>query len=324
MASLMLQAVLLAAPPLMWWCLAVWLFVLGAAIGSFINVVVYRLPLGLSLLYPPSRCPACETPIRPRDNVPMFGWLLLGGRCRQCGVSISPRYPLVEFMTAMMFLALAVVGPLSAADPPDDAAGAANADQLGALFGVYAYHLLLLCALLCAALTEFDGARFSPRLIWSPLVVGLLAPLAWPDLRPSAGGWTAIGGDWITGQWSDARPLVDGLAGLVAGVACGYLVGRLARWCGGRAAPASYDPRRPAVALAWVGLFLGWPAAAVLTLAIAVVDVVVWAWRVVSRRPRRAGAGGFGPVVYLFPAALAWILVWRYDRLFVDLAPWRG
>jgi leader peptidase (prepilin peptidase)/N-methyltransferase len=73
--------------------------VLGAALGSFLNVVAYRLPRGLSLVRPGSRCPACETPIRPYDNVPVVSWLLLRGRCRSCGAGISARYPLVEGAT---------------------------------------------------------------------------------------------------------------------------------------------------------------------------------------------------------------------------------
>ena len=62
----------------------VWVFILGSIFGSFFNVVVHRLPLGLSLLHPPSRCPACEHPIRWRDNLPVVGWLLLRGRCAKC------------------------------------------------------------------------------------------------------------------------------------------------------------------------------------------------------------------------------------------------
>jgi leader peptidase (prepilin peptidase)/N-methyltransferase len=79
------------------------LVVLGACIGSFLNVVVYRLPRGLSLWHPPSHCPHCQTRLRPWDNVPVFGWLWLRGRCRYCGAGISPRYPLVEAAMAVWF-----------------------------------------------------------------------------------------------------------------------------------------------------------------------------------------------------------------------------
>jgi leader peptidase (prepilin peptidase)/N-methyltransferase len=74
----------------------------GAILGSFLNVVAYRLPRGESLLRPGSRCPSCKTPIKPYDNVPVLGWLLLGGRCRACGVPIPVRYPLVEALTGLL------------------------------------------------------------------------------------------------------------------------------------------------------------------------------------------------------------------------------
>jgi leader peptidase (prepilin peptidase) / N-methyltransferase len=82
---------------------AVW----GAVIGSFLNVVVYRLPRHESLVTPGSHCPSCNATIKPYDNVPVLGWLVLRGRCRACASPISPRYPAVEALTAV--LAVAVV-----------------------------------------------------------------------------------------------------------------------------------------------------------------------------------------------------------------------
>jgi leader peptidase (prepilin peptidase) / N-methyltransferase len=82
--------------------LAVLAGIFGAIFGSFFNVVAYRLPRGESLSRPPSRCPTCRTPIRPYDNIPIIGWLLLRGRCRACGEPISPRYPIVEALTAAL------------------------------------------------------------------------------------------------------------------------------------------------------------------------------------------------------------------------------
>lgn len=79
-------------------------FVLGACIGSFLNVVIYRVPAGVSLLHPPSRCPHCKTRLKAYDNVPILGWLWLKGRCRYCHSSISVRYPLIEAVTAVLFV----------------------------------------------------------------------------------------------------------------------------------------------------------------------------------------------------------------------------
>jgi leader peptidase (prepilin peptidase) / N-methyltransferase len=80
--------------------------ILGAVIGSFLNVVAYRLPRGESLIQPGSRCPECETPIKPYDNVPVLGWLLLRGRCRACGTHIAWRYPAVEAVTGLLCAAV--------------------------------------------------------------------------------------------------------------------------------------------------------------------------------------------------------------------------
>jgi len=79
----------------------------GLLIGSFLNVVVYRLPAGLSVARPASACPGCSTPIRRRDNVPVVSWLALGGKCRDCRASISARYPIVELATGLFFVLVA-------------------------------------------------------------------------------------------------------------------------------------------------------------------------------------------------------------------------
>jgi leader peptidase (prepilin peptidase) / N-methyltransferase len=82
---------------------------LGAVIGSFLNVVIHRVPLGESLVSPGSHCPSCGAAVRTRDNVPVLGWLLLRGRCRDCGAPISARYPIVEALTAAAFAAVVAI-----------------------------------------------------------------------------------------------------------------------------------------------------------------------------------------------------------------------
>jgi len=92
--------------------LTVWAIGFGLIIGSFLNVVIYRLPLDESLVWPGSRCPACRAAIRPWDNIPLLSFLLLRGRCRACGAAISWRYPAVELLTAALFLlTVATFGP---------------------------------------------------------------------------------------------------------------------------------------------------------------------------------------------------------------------
>ena len=77
---------------------------LGLTIGSFLNVCIYRLPRGESVVTPPSRCPGCGQGLRWFDNVPVLGWLLIGGRCRHCRTAVSPMYPIVESVTTLLFL----------------------------------------------------------------------------------------------------------------------------------------------------------------------------------------------------------------------------
>ncbi|MBA4248300.1 MAG: prepilin peptidase [Microbacterium sp.] len=83
--------------------------VFGAAIGSFLNVVIHRVPLGVSIVRPPSACAACAAPVRPYDNIPIVSWLVLRGRCRDCAAPFSIRYPLIELATALAFAAIAVI-----------------------------------------------------------------------------------------------------------------------------------------------------------------------------------------------------------------------
>ena len=82
-------------------------FFLGLAVGSFLNVCIFRMPRGRSVVHPPSACPKCKTRIQWYDNIPVMSWILLRGRCRSCGVRISPRYPLIELGTGLIFLFLA-------------------------------------------------------------------------------------------------------------------------------------------------------------------------------------------------------------------------
>lgn len=87
------------------WFFPAAVFVFGACIGSFLNVCILRVPAGVSIVRPGSRCPACGAPVARRDNIPILGWLLLRGRARCCGARISARYPFVETLTAALFLA---------------------------------------------------------------------------------------------------------------------------------------------------------------------------------------------------------------------------
>lgn len=154
----------------------------GSCIGSFLNVVIYRLPLGKNLAHPGSHCPNCGHAIRPWHNVPILGWMILGGRCRDCRRPISVRYPLVEFGVAMIFgglAALAIRASLHLAAHPNP-----EFIQLQ-LFVPALGRSILLSTLLAAALIEYDGRVVTSRLFIPTLVLSLAAAvfcsvMQWP------------------------------------------------------------------------------------------------------------------------------------------------
>ncbi len=161
---------------------------LGLAIGSFLNVVVHRVPAGRSLT-PDSACPKCGTAIRKRDNIPVVSWLMLRGKCRGCAQPISARYPLVEAGTAVAFvLVTARFGPamLEGQTPPDSIAGAI---ELVAFLTLTAVSIAL-------ALIDLDTKRLPNVIVVPSLLAGSVllgaAALVRGDLAALAGA--AIGG----------------------------------------------------------------------------------------------------------------------------------
>lgn len=126
---------------------------LGLIFGSFVNVVAHRVPRELSVISPPSACPACEQPIRARDNIPVLSWVLLRGRCRDCGAPISPRYPIVEAATAVLFAATVIV--------------------LGLDWALPAY-LWFAGVTLTLVLTDIDVKRIPNRILYPSTIVGAI------------------------------------------------------------------------------------------------------------------------------------------------------
>lgn len=124
--------------------------VLGVAIGSFINVVACRVPLGRSVVSPSSSCPSCGARIKPTDNIPIVSWLLLRGRCRECGTRISVRYPIVETLTAVAF--------------------AATAWYIGAQWVLVPY-LWFVGVTIALTLTDLDHQRIPNRILYPSTIV---------------------------------------------------------------------------------------------------------------------------------------------------------
>ena len=148
-------------------------FVFGACIGSFLNVCIYRIPAGLSIVRPPSSCPACKTEIAFYDNIPILGWLLLMGKCRSCKAPIAIRYPLVELVTGILAAACSIsFGPTL---------------QTLAAFAFIA-------TLIVVAFIDLDH-RIIPDTISLPgIPIFFLAAFAMPDVTWQARAWGILAG----------------------------------------------------------------------------------------------------------------------------------
>ncbi|UWX63844.1 prepilin peptidase [Deinococcus rubellus] len=132
------------------------LFVLGLLIGSFTNVLIWRLPRGENIAFPPSHCPNCDHPLSPLDLVPVVSWAALGGKCRYCKAPISPRYPIIELISGVAYAAIALLFPLSS-------------------FGTGVIGLcLLFTILLAASVIDFETYTIPDELTLPGTVIGLI------------------------------------------------------------------------------------------------------------------------------------------------------
>ncbi|OKH19211.1 prepilin peptidase [[Limnothrix rosea] IAM M-220] len=204
---------------LFWAIAASFFFIVGSCFGSFLNVVVYRLPEGLSLIYPPSRCPKCGHGLGARENIPVFGWITLLGKCRWCKTSISVRYPLVEAFVGLLFVAVFFRFGLGL-----EAIAAA----------------VLLFWLTSLALIDFDTFTLPNSLTQSGLVLGLIFQLVL--------GFQANG---LTGA---IAYFVGGIGAMVLGIWLLDLVGFLGTLALKQQAMGGGDPKL----LAMIGAWLGW------------------------------------------------------------------
>jgi len=153
----------------------IFLFALGACVGSFLNVVVWRLPRDESLVSPPSHCPKCNTNLSWRDNIPVFGWFLLGGKCRYCREPISLRYPIVESVTGAMFVLYYVLYFIAQKGlcPPVQPLIARPLD-MRLDWPIYAIHMYLLATLLAASLIDAELFIIPVEMTWWAAGVGLV------------------------------------------------------------------------------------------------------------------------------------------------------
>jgi leader peptidase (prepilin peptidase)/N-methyltransferase len=249
---------------------------LGLLIGSFLNVVVHRLPAGLSISSPPSACPGCQTPIAAYDNVPVISWLALRGRCRSCRTAISARYPIVELATGLFYVVVAArVWPLG--DVPTEAA-----PLVAALLELVAF-LWLAGASVALAIIDVEHHRLPDAIVLPSYAVGLVL----------LGASSALSGEW------DA--LFRGLVGMVA-LFVFYLALALVK----PGAMGLGDVKLAGVLGLWLG-WTGWGELVVGAFAAFLLGGVFSLVLLATRRAQRTGGIPFGP--WMLAGAWAGVIV---------------
>ena len=163
----------------MHWIWIIFIFLMGACVGSFLNVVIWRMPRDQSIAFPGSHCPSCGRAIKWYDNVPLLSWLMLRGKCRFCSVSISPRYLIVEALTALMVVGLYVCMYLLNVRK-----------ELGVFeesWPMFVSHAALLCGLLACSLIDIETFTVPLEICWFVSLVGIVVSAVWPGdvLMPS-------------------------------------------------------------------------------------------------------------------------------------------
>jgi leader peptidase (prepilin peptidase)/N-methyltransferase len=226
--------------------LGVGLFAIGTVVGSFLNVCIYRLPWQKSVIWPGSHCPTCLHPIAARDNVPIVGWLLLRGSCRDCGTRIAWRYPMVEVLVGLLFLGLFLVDVALA---PRTIWGEIPSSTLL----IWLYHAILVAFLVAATFIDYDLTIIPDAITITGMVLGVGLGALFPWIRPEP---------------SHATTLASGLRVGIVGLAVGGGLTQFVRLAGSLAVRREAMGFGDVTLMAMIGSFLGWQAA-VLTFFIA-------------------------------------------------------
>ena len=278
------------------------LFVIGTVVGSFLNVCIYRIPWEKSVIWPGSHCPNCLVEIESRDNVPIVGWLFLGGACRTCKVPISIRYPSIELLVGLLFVGVYVLDGLMPKEYVRD-------DMT--LFVRVLYHVVLVSLLVAVTFIDADLTIVPASITNLGIVLGLALGAFFPEVRPSPSqASTFVGG------------LKVGMVGVTVGGALIWTIRVVGSFVFRREAMGSGDIH----ILGMIGAFLGWQAAVVTPFLAAFVGLVPALWKFVIYLSKRLSGRKyhgsdreipFGP--YLSVAALilmmAWPWLWQPDRL---------
>lgn len=290
--------------------IVIWCFWVGSSIGSFLNVLAWRLPRGEGI-NGRSRCPRCCTQLLARDNLPVFGWLALGGRCRTCHLAISPRYPIVEAAVGLS-VTLVSVGELYRLSLPGQLVHwhggpfwAPTVDHVMLL--TLLYHVAVLTFVWAFGLIRIDGHRLPARLVGLGLATAVVPMLAYPTLMVVP--WQMA----VAELWQADGLYVDAVLRVVSGLVAATVIGRyLARGLCPSADP-KLDPLGAATArlidliamLALPIVVVGWQASPALTVLASLLAVAL-------RRVLPARCDSLGRLAIAIPIALTiQIVFWR-------------
>lgn len=264
-------------------------FLFGLVIGSFLNVCIARIPEEISIVTPRSRCPHCQAPIRPADNIPVLSWILLRGKCRSCGAAISPMYPAVELSTGLIFVACY--------------------GAFGLTVAAFKW-IFFACLLIILTVTDFRTRLLPDAVTWPGFGMGLVFSAAVPPQD--------IAGIWLLRHFTHAaipRPvvgIVDALLGAGFGSLLLWGAGRAYRAVRGHEGMGLGDVKMMAMAGSFLGLrgtfltiLLGTFLGSVLGLGV-IVAIYARGWkREVAERASRRGLGKV--------SSLRWALASHYQ-----------
>jgi len=258
------------------WHFGFFFLALGLCVGSFLNVCIYRLPAGKSLVWPGSHCTSCEAPIAWYDNIPVASYFILGGRCRKCGAKFSARYMLVELVTGLIWfgywLAYFKAGAWFGPEHAGLRQGAAHA-------GVYLVHMTLASALLASGVIDYERKEIYTSVTNFALAVGLVAAFVWLEVQ-AVGAYDHLVPRW-TG-WDRTDAVVLGLVG--AAVGAGVI--NVTRFLGTLAFKREAMGIGDVYLMAAIGGCLGWEATVLVFLVAPFLGLPYGLWQALRARKR--------------------------------------